>query len=140
MTEHTDDELRRIYEETDVIAVVGASSTVGKPSHRIPAYLRSQGFRIIGVNPSGGDFLGSPMVTSLSEIDEHVDVVDVFRPADETPDIAREAVAIGADVLWLQEGISSDEAARIARDGGLDVVMNTCMGATHARLGIPPKT
>ena len=79
------------------------------------------------------------MVTSLSEIDEHVDVVDVFRPASETPEIAREAVEIGADVLWLQEGISSDEAAAIARDGGLEVVMDTCMGATHARLGIPPK-
>jgi predicted CoA-binding protein len=139
MTEHTDDELRTIYDETTVIAVVGASTTVGKPSHRIPAYLRSQGFTIIGVNPSGGEFLGAPMVTSLSEIDEHVDVVDVFRPAEETPEIAREAVAIGADVLWLQQGISSEEAARIAREGGLDVVMDICMGATHARLGIAPK-
>lgn len=139
MTDLTDDQLRRIYDDTSVIAVVGASTTVGKPAHRIPAYLRSQGFRIIGVNPSGGDFLGSPMVTSLSDIDEHVDVVDVFRPAAETPDIAREAVEIGADVLWLQQGISSDEAAAIARDGGLEVVMDTCMGATHARLGIPPK-
>lgn len=139
MTDISDDDLRRIYAETTVIAVVGASTDEEKPAHSIPAYLQSQGFRVIGVNPSGGEFLGSPMVADLADIDEHVDVVEVFRPPREAPEIARKAVEIDADVLWLQRGISSDEAAEIARAGGLQVVMDRCMGATHAVLGIPPR-
>lgn len=130
----TDEQLAEIYRSTRVIAVVGASTDASKPAHRIPAYLRSQGFRIIPVNPGSDEVLGEQAVDSLADIAEPVDVVDVFRPSEETPDIAREAVTIGAKVLWLQEGIESEEAATIARDGGLGVVMDTCMGATHRRL------
>jgi len=86
------------------------------------------------VNPSAGTIFGLTTVKSLTEITESVDVVDVFRPADETPEIARQAVAIAASALWLQIGIESAEAARIATDGGMTVIMNTCMGATHKRL------
>jgi len=74
----------------------------------------------------------------LEDIPEPVDVVDVFRPSEETPDIARSAVKIGAKVLWLQEGISSEEAERIASEGGLKVVMNRCMGETHYQLKLGP--
>lgn len=81
---------------------------------------------------------GEPVRTSLAEIDEPIDVVDVFRPAEETPQIARDAVAANAKVLWLQAGISSEEAETIAREGGLQVVMDLCMGATHRRLGLGP--
>ncbi len=134
MADHTDAQLADIYRSTRTIAVVGASTDESKVAHRIPAYLQSQGYRIIPVNPGSDEVLGDEAVDSLSEIAEPVDVVDVFRPADEAPGIAREAVAIGAKVLWLQEGIVSEEAAELARAGGLDVVMDTCMGATHKRL------
>lgn len=134
MADWTDEQLADIYRSTRTIAVVGASTDESKAAHRIPAYLQSRGFRIIPVNPGSDEVLGEQAMGSLTEITEPVDVVDVFRPSEETPDIAREAVAIGAKVLWLQEGIASEEAAEIARDGGLAVVMDTCMGATHRRL------
>ncbi|HJR45341.1 MAG TPA: CoA-binding protein [Actinomycetota bacterium] len=133
-----DDRLREIYADTKTIAVVGASTDPDKPSHRIPAYLQSQGFRIIPVSPRGGEIFGEKAYASLSDIPDPVDVVDVFRPAEETPGIAREAAAIGAKVLWLQSGIYSDDAAEIAKAEGLDVVMDTCMGETHGRLGLGP--
>jgi predicted CoA-binding protein len=131
-------QLERIYAETKTIAVVGASADPSKAAYQIPRYLQSQGYRILPVNPRGGEILGERVYHSLAEIDTPVDVVDVFRPAAETPEIARQAVAIGAKVLWLQLGIESDEARRIAEAAGLIVVMNRCMGATHAQLGLGP--
>lgn len=133
-----DDGLREIYKTTETIAVVGASKDPSKPSHSIPAYLQSQGFRIIPVSPRGGEIFGEPVYESLDQITEHVDVVDVFRPAEEAPGIARQAVDLGAKVLWLQTGISSDEARAIGVQGGMQVVMDTCMGQTHGRLGLGP--
>lgn len=130
----TDDELRAIYGDTETIAVIGASSDPAKPAHFIPAYLQSQGFKIIPISPRGGELFGESVATSLSDIKGGVDVVDVFRPAEEAPDIAKEAVDLGAKVLWLQSGISSDEAARAAEAAGLQVVMDVCMGETHRRL------
>lgn len=138
MANPSDDELRRIYEETRTIAVVGASNDEAKDAHKIPRYLQQQGFRIIPVNPRGGEILGERAYPSLTEVDVPVDVVDVFRPSEETPAIAREAVSIGAKVLWLQTGIESEEAERIAQEGGLTTVMNMCMGVTHRRLGLGP--
>jgi predicted CoA-binding protein len=132
------DELRKIYEETATIAVVGASADERKAAHSIPRYLQRQGFRIIPVNPKGGEILGEKVYERLEDIPESIDVVDVFRPSEETPDIARDAVKVGAKVLWLQEGISSDDAERIASEGGLKVVMNRCMGETHYQLRLGP--
>jgi uncharacterized protein len=132
------DELRAIYDDTTTIAVVGASTEPTKAAHTIPRYLQRQGFRIIPVNPRGGEILGQEAVERLTDIAEPVDVVDVFRPSAETPDVARDAVAIGAKVLWLQEGIESEEAERIATEGGLKVVMNRCMGETHHQLRLGP--
>jgi predicted CoA-binding protein len=134
----TDDELKQIYADTKTIAVVGASTDEKKPSHNIPAYLQEQGYRIIPVSPKGGEIFGEKVYAALTDIDVPVDVVDVFRPSEETPDIARDAVKIGAKVLWLQVGIESDEAEEIARAGGLQVAMDICMGATHRRLGLGP--
>ncbi len=128
--------LARIYAQTTTIAVVGASGDPAKPAHRIPRYLQEQGYRIVPVNPRGGELLGEPVARSLAEVDGPVDVVDVFRPADEAPEIAREAAEIGAKVLWLQLGIESQEARRIAEAAGLTVVMNRCMGVTHRELGL----
>ena len=138
MANPSDDELKQIYADTKTIAVVGASNDPKKAGHSIPAYLQTQGYKIIPVNPKGGEMLGETVRTSLADIDEPIDVVDVFRPSEETPQIAREAAAAGAKALWLQTGIESEEAGQIARDGGLTVVMNACMGATHRRLGLGP--
>lgn len=138
MANPSDDELKQIYADTKTIAVVGASNDSKKAGHNIPAYLQTQGYKIIPVNPKGGEMFGETVRTSLADIDEPIDVVDVFRPSEETPQIAREAVAAGAKVLWLQTGIQSEEAEQIAREGGLTVVMNACMGATHRRLGLGP--
>ncbi|MDQ3962825.1 MAG: CoA-binding protein [Actinomycetota bacterium] len=134
----SDDELRDIYATTKTIAVVGASADPDKAGHNIPMYLQRQGFRIIPVNPKGGELFGERVYASLEDIPERVDVVDVFRPAEETPPIAQQAGAIGAKVLWLQAGIYSEEAAAIAKGEGLTVVMDMCMGATHERLGLGP--
>ena len=132
------EQLLRIYAETKTIAVVGASADPSKPAHQIPRYLQRQGYRILPVNPRGGELLGEAVASSLAEVDRPVDVVDVFRPAEEAPGIAREAIAIGAKVLWLQLGIESEEAKRLAEAAGLTVIMNRCMGETHGELGLGP--
>jgi predicted CoA-binding protein len=132
------EQLLRIYTETRTIAVVGASGDPSKPAHRIPRYLQSQGYRILPVNPRGGELLGEPVARSLAEVEGPVDVVDVFRPAEEAPGIAREAIEAGAKVLWLQVGIVSEEARQEAEAAGLTVVMDRCMGEAHAELGLGP--
>jgi predicted CoA-binding protein len=134
----TRDELLRIYAETKVIAVVGASDDVAKPAGNIPAYLKAQGYRIIPVNPTRDTVLGERAYASLADIGEPVDVVDVFRPAPEGPAIARAAADIGAKVIWFQPGTQSGEASRIAHDAGVTVVSRICMGATHGTLGLGP--
>ncbi len=132
------EQLLRIYAETKTIAVVGASGDPSKPAHRVPRYLQGQGYRVVPVNPRGGELLGEAVARSLAEVDGPVDVVEVFRPAAEAPRIAREAIEAGAKVLWLQLGIASEEARRVAEAAGLTVVMNRCMGATHGELGLGP--
>ncbi len=128
--------LARIYAETRTIAVVGASGNPAKPAHRVPRYLQEQGYRIVPVNPRGGELLGEPVARSLAEVEGPVDVVDVFRPASETPQVAREAAEIGAKVLWLQLGIESEEARQVAESAGITVVMDRCMGEAHGELGL----
>lgn len=132
------DDIRRIYADSKTIAVVGASPDPSKRAYVVPAYLQEQGYRIIPVNPGHEEVLGEKAYSTLLDIPEPVDVVDVFRPADEAPGIAENAVAIGANVLWLQLGIVSEEAGQIATEGGLDFVMDNCMGAMHAKLGLGP--
>ena len=123
--------LREIYEQTRTIAVVGASNNPTKPANSIPRYLQGEGFRIIPVNPREDQVLGERAYPSLADIPDPVDVVDVFRPGEEAPEIAREAAKIGAKVLWLQQGIESAEAGNIAKESGLRFVSNRCMGETH---------
>ena len=132
------EQLLRIYTQSRTIAVVGASADTSKAAHKIPSYLQHQGYRILPVNPRGGELFGEHVFRSLAEIDVPVDVVEVFRPAQEAPEIARQAKTIGAKVLWLQLGIVSEEARQIAESAGLTVVMDRCMGATHALLGLGP--
>jgi predicted CoA-binding protein len=135
----TTDELRAIYADTETIAVVGASSSREKAAHTVPEYLQSMGYRIIPVSPRGGELFGEPVVASLADVAAPVDVVQVFRPSDEVPRIARDAAAIGAKVLWMQPGIVSAEGAEIARRHGMEVAMDICMRATHLLLGLGPR-
>jgi uncharacterized protein len=129
-------ELRSLLGEAKVVAVVGISSKPWRPSYEVASYLQRHGYRIVPVNPNEQEVLGELVYASLLDIPKeiHVDVVDVFRRAEHTPEVARDAVAIGANVLWLQEGIVSDEAARIAGDGGLDVIMGVCIMKVRERL------
>jgi uncharacterized protein len=123
-----------ILADARTIAVVGASPKPDRPSHGVMRYLLEQGYRCIPVRPVGCDeVLGVPCVRSLAEIEEPIDVVDVFRRPDACPDVAREAAAAGASSLWLQLGIVSPEARRIAEAAGLDYVENECTKIVHAR-------
>jgi predicted CoA-binding protein len=129
-----DRELRALLGDVLTIAVVGLSSKPNRPSLEVARYLQEHGYRIVPVNPKETEVLGERAYASLADVPERIDVVDVFRRAEETPAIARDAVAIGARVLWLQEGIVSDEAARIATEGGLEVIMGVCIRHVRARL------
>ncbi len=137
-----DRELRALLGDVRTIAVVGLSSRASRPSHAVATYLADHGYRIVPVNPNETEVLGERAYASLLDIppDVGIDVVDVFRRAAETPEIARQAVAIGAKVLWLQEGIVSDEAAAIASAGGLDVIMGVCIKQVRERLMGEPST
>ncbi len=125
----------RILLENRTIAMVGLSADPMRPSHFAAIYMQSEGYDIIPVNPryAGQTILGQPVYSSLEEIPRPVDIVDVFRRPSEAPDLARQAIDISAKVFWLQLGVINEEAARIAREGGLDVVMDRCVKIEHAR-------
>jgi predicted CoA-binding protein len=135
----SDEQLRDLLTRARTIAIVGASSNPERPSHGIMKKLLSVGYRVIPVNPRETSVLGQKAYATLAEIPEKVDIVDVFRRAEETPPIADEAVAIGAKALWLQLGIANDDAAARARSGGLEVVMDNCIGVTHSALRVPSR-
>ncbi len=132
----TDPELRSILGDARTVAVVGLSSNPDRPSYEIAEYLQSKGYRIVPVNPKETEVLGERAYPTLADIpgDVEVDVVDVFRRAEHTPQIAEAAVARGAKVLWLQEGILNDEARQIGEAAGLAVVMGVCMRQESKRL------
>jgi predicted CoA-binding protein len=123
-----------ILSEAHTIALVGASPKEWRPSHSVMRYLLEQGYRVIPVRPHVKEVLGIPCAGSLSEIDEPIDLVDVFRRAEFCPTVAEEAVAVGAKALWLQLGIVSPEARAVAEAAGLDYVENECTAIVHARL------
>jgi predicted CoA-binding protein len=133
----SDAELRSILGDARTIAVVGLSSKPDRHSHEVAAFLQERGYRIVPVNPKEREVLGERAYPSLDEVpdDVTIDVVDVFRRAEETPAIARQAVAARARVLWLQDGIVNEEARRIAEDAGLTVIMGVCLKRTTRRLG-----
>ena len=126
--------IRRILSTARVIAVVGLSAHWHRPSFFAAKYMQDHGYRIVPVNPSYPEVLGQKCYPDLASIPFPVDVVDCFRHADQMPELARQAVAIGAKVLWMQLGIRNDEAAAIAIDGGLEVVQDRCVKIEHARI------
>lgn len=136
----SDQVLKQLLTDATTIAVVGASSSPDKASYGIMQKLQKAGYRVIPVNPRETEILGERSYASLIDVPERIDIVDVFRRAEDTPGIADEAITIGAKALWLQTGIVSEAAAARAAKGGLTVVMDACIGATHALLRVPTKT
>lgn len=132
----SDDVLRSVLGRARTVAVVGLSSKPGRPSLDIASFLQARGYRVVPVHPRETEVLGERAYPSLRAIpdDLEVDLVDVFRRAEETPAVAADAVAIGAGALWLQQDIVNAEAARIASDAGLTVIMGICIKRTIMRL------
>jgi predicted CoA-binding protein len=132
----SDDELRAILESARTIAVVGASSKPDRPSYGVFARLQRAGYRVIPVNPHETEVHGERAVPTLADVPVPIDIVDVFRRAEETPRVAEDAVRVKAKVLWLQLGIVNEQAETIAREGGLDVVMDACIAVVVGRLRV----
>ena len=130
-----DDELKNLLDASRTVAIVGLSTDPEKTSSKIAGILIEAGYEVIPVHPSATEILGRTAYASLADIPVPVDIVDVFRPAVEAEGIARQAVAIGAQTLWLQLGISSSEAKAIAGAAGLQYVEDRCIGETTMRLG-----
>ena len=129
-----DAEIRAFLAAKPVIAIVGASSRPERPSHGVMAGLLEVGYDVIPVNPNETSVLGVRAVPDLASIGRRVDLVDVFRRLEHVPGVARQAVAIEARMLWLQLGLVSPEAYRIAREAGMMVVMDQCLIVEHHRL------
>jgi predicted CoA-binding protein len=127
-------QLRRILKTNHTIAIVGLSADWFRPSYFAAKYMQEHGFKIIPVNPKYTEILGEKCYPDLKSIPEKVDMVDVFRKSADCLPIAKEAVAIGAKVLWLQLGVENDEAKAIAETGGLEFVQNRCVKIEYARL------
>jgi predicted CoA-binding protein len=125
--------IQRVLHNATTVAVVGLSGNELRASNFVGYYLRRHGYQVIPVNPREKEILGQTCYPSLADVPVPVDVVNVFRAPDALPDIAREAVAIGAEVLWCQFGVINEEGARIAEDGGMTVIMDRCVKVEHAR-------
>ena len=116
------------------IAVVGLSSERQRPAYAIARYMKKQGYRIIPVNPGETEVLGEKAYPDLSSVPEPIEIVNIFRRPEYVPDVVREAIAVGAKAVWMQEGIAHEEAAKSAEEAGLSVVMDTCIRTEHRRL------
>ena len=125
--------IQRVLLNSKSIAIVGLSNNPLRASYFVGFYLKRHGYRVIPVNPREKEILGERSYASLREVPEPIDMVDVFRAPDALPDIARDAVAIGAKSLWTQFSVINEEGARIAEQGGLAVVMDRCLKVEHAR-------
>jgi predicted CoA-binding protein len=127
---------QQILADAAVIAVVGASREAWKPSHSVPLQMLRHGWKIIPVNPFTDEVFGVKTVPTLADIEEPVDLVNIFRPAADAVEIVRQAVAIKAPAVWLQSGIVSAEARRIATEAGLDYVEDHCLAVERAVAGL----
>jgi uncharacterized protein len=133
---YDDTYLRKILRETKTIAMVGLSANWNRPSFFAAKYLLDRGYKVIPVNPAaaGQEILGQKVYSSLDELPQKVDMVDIFRNSDAAGPITDEAIRHGAKVVWMQLGVVNDAAARRAEDAGLKVVMNRCPKIEHSRL------
>jgi predicted CoA-binding protein len=133
---YSDAYIRDILVTNRTIAMVGASANTSRPSYFAMKYLKAKGFRVIPVNPgqAGQEILSERVYGSLAEIKEPVDIVDIFRNSEAALGITKEAIKMGAKVVWMQLGVRNDEAAKLAEDAGLKVVMNRCPKIEYGRL------
>ena len=134
---YTDAKLRRILSSVRTIALVGASANWNRPSYFVMKYLQGKGYRVIPVNPgtAGQEHLGERVHASLRDIPDKIDMVDIFRASDQVVPVVEDAIAIGAKIVWMQLGVRNDEAAELAEEAGLEVVMNRCPKIEFGRLG-----
>ena len=130
---HTDEQIRDIL-SLKKVAVIGMSKNSSKAANFVPKYLSDNGYDIMPVNPTADAILGKKCFDSVSEIDEEIEIVDIFRPSDKVLPFVQEAIKKKPKVIWLQEGIHNSEAEDLARNEGIEVVFNRCMLAEHQRL------
>lgn len=123
--------IERLVHESRTVAVVGLSANPARPSFGVATYLVRAGLTVFPVNPALTEWQGLTAYKSLADVPEHVDIVDVFRRPVHAPDVAQQAVAVGAGALWLQLGVISPAAASVAAEAGLDVVMDRCLAVEH---------
>ncbi|MCV0430264.1 CoA-binding protein [Nitrosopumilus sp.] len=129
----SDEQIREILSLNKVV-VVGMSKNSSKAAHYVPKYLLENGYNITPVNPTTDEILGKKCYSSISEIDEDIDIVDVFRPSDQVLSVIQDAIKKKPKVIWLQEGIHNSEAEELAKKAGIKVIFNRCMLAEHQRL------
>lgn len=127
------DEIGELLKRSKTIAVVGLSDSPLRPSHCVSAYMQTQGYRIIPVNPTIKGALGEKAVASLSDIREKIDIVDIFRKSEFVPEVVDEAIRLGASAIWMQEDVIHEQAAEKARNAGLFVVMDKCILKEHKK-------
>jgi predicted CoA-binding protein len=123
-----------LLRKSRTIAVVGLSSKKFRPSYGVAEYMQEQGYRIIPVNPNESEVLGEKTYRSIEDVPEHIDIVDIFRRSEFVGPIVESAIRVGANAVWMQEGVVHEEAAQKARDAGLAVVMDRCILKEHMRL------
>lgn len=123
-----------LLRKSKTIAVVGLSSKKFRPSYGVAEYMQAHGYRVIPVNPNESEVLGEKSYASLEEVPEHIDVVDIFRRSEFVGPIVDSAIRLGANAVWMQEGVVHEDGAKKARDAGLAVVMDRCILKEHMRL------
>ncbi|MDT8318218.1 MAG: CoA-binding protein [bacterium] len=126
--------IEKIFAQSRTIAVVGISDKVERPSYRVAKYLKEHGYRIIPVNPRIKEALGEKCYSDLDSVPDRIDVVDIFRRAEDVLPIVKSAISLGAKTIWMQEGVVNEEATRIAESAGLDIIMDRCMLKEHKNL------
>ena len=130
---HTDEEITEIL-NLKKVAVIGMSKHEEKAAHFVPKYLSENGFEIIPINPNSDEILNKKCYKEINDIEDDIDIVDVFRPSEDVLPFVKDAIKKNPKVIWLQEGIHNEEAENLAREHGIDVVFNRCMLAEHQRL------
>ena len=131
--DHSDEQIRKILSLSKV-TVIGMSKNSSKAAHYVPKYLSDNGYDITPVNPTADEILGKKCYSSISEVPESIDIVDIFRPSEDVLPFVKDAIKKKPKVIWLQEGIHNTEAEELAKKEGIDVVFNRCMLAEHQRL------
>ena len=131
--DHSDEQIRKILSLSKV-TVIGMSKNSSKAAHYVPKYLSDNGYEITPVNPTADEILGKKCYSSISEVPESIDIVDIFRPSEDVLPFVKDAIKKKPKVIWLQEGIHNTEAEELAKKEGIDVVFNRCMLAEHQRL------